>query len=105
MIGNLRTRVGIYHAVTAPDDLGGAVTTWPLLKAVWADIKLQTPRETSRQGRSALTVNYRVVMRFIDNFPERARLMWGGHTLRVVAASDPDGRRERLNLMCEEERQ
>ena len=31
--------------------------------------------------------------------------MWKGRMLRVVAASDPDTRGERLHLICEEEAQ
>lgn len=103
MIGDLRTRVGVYHAVETPDDMGGVATSWPLLKAVWANVKLLAPRQSFGNGRAEITAHYRVIIRFEDGFPERARLMWDGHILRVIAASDPDGRRERLHLICEEE--
>ena len=105
MIAQLRTRVGIYHPVTTPDDLGGSVTTWPLWDAVWADIKMLSPRQTFDNGRAEVTVQYKVILRYRDGFPEGARLIWGERTLRVIAASDPDLRCERLHLICEEERQ
>lgn len=103
MIGDLRARVGVYRALESPDDMGGFLTTWPLYKAVWASVKLLAPRQAFDNGRAEITAHYRVIIRFQDGFPERARLIWGERKLRVVAASDPDGRRERLHLICEEE--
>lgn len=105
MIGQLRSRVGLYHAVVTPDALGGAQTTWQLHRAAWADIRPAAPRSAYEQGRETITMSYRAVIRFEDNFPKRVRMMWGDRILRVLAASDPDGRRERLHLICEEERQ
>lgn len=105
MTRDLRTRIGIYKAVTSPDGFGGATTSWPFWGAAWADVKMLAPRQSFDNGRAELTAHFRVVIRFRDGFPERARLIWGDHRLRVVAASDPDGRRERLHLICEEEQQ
>lgn len=101
----LRTRIGIYRVQTTPDGLGGSTTTWPFWAAAWANIKMLSPRQSFDNGRAEISAHYRVVIRHRDNFPERARLIWGDHTLRVLATSDPDGRRERLHLICEEEQQ
>lgn len=105
MIVQLRTRVGIYYAQSVPDEMGGAVASWPLWGSVWADIRLREPHSSFENGRRVVTRHYRVIIRHRDNFPERARLMWEGRTLSVTAASDPDMRRERLHLICEEELQ
>jgi SPP1 family predicted phage head-tail adaptor len=105
MIGDLRTRLGLYKPQVSADGFGGSVTSWVLNKAIWGAVEPKTLTETRKNGRLAVTQSYRVTIHFQDNFPERARLMWGERMLRVIAASDPDNRRERLHLICEEEQQ
>ena len=103
MIGQLRHRVGIYAPSRVADDLGGTVTSWIYQRAVWAAVTPQALSEIQENGRMSVTQSYRVTLRYRDDFPPLARLIWRGRTLRVVAASDPDTRRERLHLICEEE--
>ncbi|MEE9347596.1 MAG: phage head closure protein [Robiginitomaculum sp.] len=105
MIGDLRTRLGIYAPQITPDALGGAQTSWVLSAQAWAHIKPHNSTDRGENGRAAVTQTYRVTIRHLDNFPERARLIWGDKILRVITASDPDMRRERLHLICEEEQQ
>ena len=105
MIGRLNTRLGLYTASEQPDDLGGVTTQWSLASDLWAAITPRNTTERGQAGRAAVLQTYKVVIRHRDNFPERARLLWGDRTLRVIAASDPDNRRERLHLICEEEAQ
>lgn len=105
MIGRLRTRLGIYVPQTVPDALGGAQTTWTLYGQSWADIRPLSQSERGKDGRAAVLQTYKVVIRHRPDFPERARLLWGARTLRVITASDPDNLRERLHLICEEESQ
>ena len=105
MIGQLRTKLGLYIPQTIPDAFGGAQTSWVLYGAAWAHIKPKTVTERAENGRAAITKTYLVTIRWQRDFPERVRLLWGEHTLRVLSASDPDMRRERLHLICEEEEQ
>jgi len=105
MIGDLRTPLGVYKPELTSDDLGGYVTHWVWHAKVWAHIKPKTLSEQNENGRLKVTQTYRVTIGFRDNFPERARMMWGERLLRVMTSSDPDNRRERLHLMCEEEQQ
>jgi len=105
MIGDLRVRIGLYAPSTTPDELGGSVTTWVFVRSIWAAIQPRALTETRENGRLAVTQSYRVTIRFRKDFPERARFIWGDRILRVIAASDPDTRRERLHLICEEEKQ
>ncbi len=105
MIGHMRNRVGLYTPVETPDDLGGTVTTWTFQRALWAGIRPKALTERLENGKLSVTQTYLVAIRYLPIFPERARLMWKGRILRVVAASDPDTRGERLHLICEEEAQ
>lgn len=105
MIGQLRSRVGLYAPSVIADDLGGTITSWIFMRQLWAAITPKSLSEVRDNGRLAVTQTYRVTIRYRADFPERARLMWQGRILRVVAASDPDTRGERLHLICEEESQ
>jgi len=105
MIGQLRSRLGLYAPVETPDDHGGAKITWAFQRLIWGAVQPRTLTETRENGRLAITQSYRVTIRYRANFPERARLIWGERLLRVIAVSDPDTRGERLHLMCEEEQQ
>ena len=105
MIGHLRTRLGIYKPQLSSDDFGGHITTWIWHRKVWGHIAPRSLSESRENGRLSVTQTYRVTIRFYSDFPERARLMWGERILRVISSSDPDNRRERLHLICEEEQQ
>ena len=105
MIGNLRTRIGLYVPQATPDDLGGVQTNWVLYGQAWAHVRAHNVQERAENGRAAITKTYRITIRWQRDFPERVRLMWDDKTLRVLSASDPDLRRERLHLICEEEEQ
>lgn len=105
MIGDLRSRLGVYKPQLKTDEFGGNNTTWVWHGKVWGHITPRSLTEVRENGRLKVTQSYRVTIRFRPDFPERARLMWGSRILRVVSGSDPDNRRERLHLICEEEQQ
>lgn len=105
MIGQLRSRLGLYAPSVVADDIGGTITTWAFQRVIWGAVEPRTISETRENGKLSVIQSYRVTIRHMADFPERALLLWRGRNLRVVAASDPDTRRERLHLICEEERQ
>ena len=105
MIGQLRTRLGLYTPVETADAHGGAKVTWTFQRLLWGAVEPKQYTERRENGRLAITQTYRVTIRYRPDFPERARLMWGSRLLRIIAASDPDTRGERLHLICEEEQQ
>ncbi|WP_409433483.1 phage head closure protein [Litorimonas sp. RW-G-Af-16] len=103
MIGQLRVRLGLYTPSETQDEFGGASRVWNFKRQLWGAITPKSITEVRDNGRLTVTQSYKVTIRHISPFPERARLIWGDRILRVVAASDPDTRRERLHLICEEE--
>lgn len=105
MIGQLRSRLGLYAPSVVTDDIGGTITTWTFQRVIWGAVEPRSISETRENGKLSVIQTYRVTIRHMADFPERARLMWRGRTLRVVASSDPDTRGERLHLICEEEKQ
>ena len=105
MIGQLRTRLGLYEPAETPDAMGGASVSWLFTQLLWAAVEPKSMVQRLENGRLSTSQSYRVTIRYRTNFPERARLKWGERMLRVIAASDPDTRGERLHLICEEEQQ
>jgi len=103
MIGNLRTRLGLYVPQDTADELGGVQTHWVFLRAFWAQVTPKSISRVSENGRLAITQAYQVTLRYRADFPERAQIIWGHRILRVITHSDPDNRQERLHVMCEEE--
>jgi len=103
MIGDLRIRLGLYVPKDTPDELGGAKIEWEFSRAFWGRVEPRTLTETRENGQLVVTQSYRVTLRYRADFPEEAKLIWGHRILRVLARSDPDNRRERLHLICEED--
>lgn len=102
MIGRLRHRLGLYAPSHVADDLGGTITSWNFQRVIWGAVEPRAISERREDGRLTVSQTYRVTVRYTPDFPALARLMWRGQTLRVIAASDPDARGERLHLICEE---
>ena len=102
MIGQLRHRLGLYAPSVVVDDIGGTITSWTFQRGIWGAVEPKSISEVRENGRLTVTQTYRITIRYRVDFPPRARLVWRGRTLRVVAASDPDTRGERLHLICEE---
>jgi len=59
MIGHMRHRVGLYTPETIADDLGGTVTSWTFVRALWAGIRPKALTETRENGRLAVTQSLR----------------------------------------------
>ncbi len=102
MIGQLRHRIGVYAPSEVRDDVGGTITSWSFQRAVWAMVEPRTISEAVENGRLRVVQSYRITIRHRSDLSHRARVVWQGRTLRVVAVSDPDTRFERLHLICEE---
>ena len=100
MIDRLRERVGLYRANEVPDAQGGHARDWQLAFAAWAGVE---PLGTATEPESGRDLRrYRVTLRHRTDIPDPARIRWRGRTLAVRASDDPDLRRERLHLICED---
>ena len=75
MIGQLRARLGLYLPQETPDNFGGAAITWTFSKAIWAAVIPKTITESQKNGRLTVTQSYNVIIRYVNDFPERGRLM------------------------------
>jgi len=89
MIGQLRTRLGLYIPVETSDDHGGVTTTWRFRRLIWGAVEPKNYTERRENGRLAITQSYRVTIRYRYDFPERARLMCASMIARPRIPSFP----------------
>lgn len=102
-IGALRRRVALERPDDAPDGAGGRVLGFAAMGSAWAEIAPARAVEAVVAGRFDGVVTHRVTIRFRADVGGGWRLVLGERVLRVLAAFDPDERRRRLTLLCEEE--
>lgn len=102
-IGGLRRRVAIERPDEAPDGAGGRLVGWLAAGHAWAEIAPAGANEAAVAGRLDGVATHRVTIRHRADVGGGWRLVAGARVLRVLAAFDPDERRRRLILICEEE--
>jgi len=100
--GRLRRRVTLEAPLDVADDMGGATRGWRLVAMLWAEIESLRGATRLAAGRLEQTITHRVMLRWRDDVTGAMRLRLGARVLLVHAARDPDERRARLVLDCEE---
>jgi head-tail adaptor len=112
--GSLRNRVAI-QAPADPEAVGGQ-DTFGQVTGAWTDVPSAAPdglwgaNVRFLSGREALVAKqatpeatHAVTMRYgAPATPAHRLVLEDGRVLGVVSAGDPDGRRERLELVCQE---
>ena len=100
--GELRDRITIQGASSAPQPGGGKVKTWTDVGLpIWAKIEPLSGGEAFAQGIARNTQFYRVTIRYRSDVTPANRIMWGGVALNIRTAGDPDPRGEALVMTAE----
>ncbi len=101
--GRLRQRLFLEQPVDAPDGAGGLTRGWGLVAAMWGEVRPR--RAAERQFADALRseVTHLVTIRHRDDVRPDMRFTQGARVLRIVAVTDPDGRRAWLACDAVEE--
>jgi SPP1 family predicted phage head-tail adaptor len=101
-VGALRRRVALETPDDVADEIGGVTRGWRVVATVWAQI--ETPRGATRlQGeRLEQVLSHRVTLRWRAGVTGEMRLRLGARVFAIRAVRDPDERRRRLELDCEE---
>lgn len=81
-----------------------ASASWALLATVWAEVKDQQPSRSNavRAGLELGRNQTRVRMRWREDVDATMRIRFGARTLKIVGGPAELGRREFMELMCEE---
>lgn len=101
--GSLRHRVTIQSRSMGQDDYGQPLNTWQDITSVWADIEDLSGREWFQgQQIPSSQVSVRVTIRYRPDIKPDMRLLVENRVLDIKAVLDPTGRRQNLQLMCQE---
>lgn len=101
-VGDLRSRVVLWLPQEAADGFGGVRTTYAAGPALWARVTPLRSAGTPDAAAPGQLVIHRVEIRWRDGIGTGHRIGLGARRLAVRAAFDPDERRRRLVLLCEE---
>ena len=101
-IARLRDMVDIYSFENDIDDYGGAVQRWTKIASVYAEVKGIRGEEFRTQVFTDERVAYSILIRYTDNIfgGMIAKNRSDGRVYNILAARDPNGKREVLELTC-----
>ena len=99
--GDLNRRVTIRRQERAADGQGGYTTVWTDIATISAQVEGLAGRESIiGQTLTGISV-YRVTARYRADILPSDQLRYGSIGLNIRSATDPDGRRERIVIMCD----
>jgi len=104
--GQLRHRLQLQSATTAPDDFGQPIPTWSTYADVWGEVRPLTGREryTAQQVQSSLS--HQVRIRYRGGVAETHRVRWVDKaTIKILdinAVLNTEQRDRELLLLCSE---
>ena|SRR5436305_1212602 len=100
--GELRHKVSIRRPTQVRNAKGGFDQTWPVVCEPWAKVEGIDGRESTMEHTLMGISVYRVTIRWRAGIlqSDQLRLSDGTET-NIRSVADPDGRRERLVIICD----
>lgn len=101
--GELRHRVAIEHPVETQDDYGEPVKEWQKIPSnpdVWAKKEDLSGAELFQAQQINARVTTRFTLRHRSDVDARMQVVCDGAYYHIEAPIDPDGKKERLDLLC-----
>ncbi len=102
VIGELRTRATLESKSQASDGGGGFSESWSALATVWCAIEPLNGNEKPSADQIVSFSRARIRIRFRDDVTAALRLSVGSRIFAIENATDPDGKRRWLDLLCVE---
>lgn len=99
--GDLREQVEIQQQIETPDGAGGRAVSWLTVATVWAQVRAVSGREQIEAGALSNVQAWRVRIRWRSGIGITNRLVYRGTYLNVRSASDPDQRRQWLDILAD----
>ena len=100
--GAMRTRLILEQAVDMADGAGGSLQVWQAIAELWAEVIPLSGGERYAFDQTDALMSFRVRTRFRRDVRPEMRLRWDDRLLDIQAAFDPDGRRQKLECLCQE---
>lgn len=102
-IGHLDRRVQLHAPVVVRDpDYGSEVITYPVTATVWGRVTERDGGETATADRRLIKRSVTVRIRYRADVLSTWRCTVGGRSLAIVGAPLEVGRRQYLDLACED---
>lgn len=98
MLGKMRHRVRVESRTRAGDGMGGAGSTWNLVKIVWAYMRPKTTTETSGRDRIEDRQTYLFTIRYMEGFVPSYRIVYNDETYNVVSVKNMDERDKYMEI-------
>ena len=101
-VGELRNRITIEHPKDAQDDFGEPVKSWtPIVRGrTWAKKEDLSGRELFQAQQISAQVSTQFTLHHRRDVDARMRVVSDDVLYSIKSVQDPDGRRERLLLLC-----
>lgn len=101
-VGALRRRLILEAPAATPDGIGGAIQSFAVVAAFWAQVQWLSGSERWRGGRPEQFATHRVILRWRAGMDAGQRLRDGERLYEIRTIGDPDGGRRRLVALVEE---
>jgi SPP1 family predicted phage head-tail adaptor len=101
-IGRLRQRLTLEAPAEVDDGAGGVSRSFVALATVWAAVIPTAAVEIAEADRVSQRVTHRITLRWRAGVTAAMRFTKGARVWRIMAATDPDGTRRRLDCLAEE---
>jgi SPP1 family predicted phage head-tail adaptor len=102
LIGAMRERITLQKKVATPDGQGGHTVAYAVRAVVAAAFEALTGREAIAAQQVTATFDRAIVIRYRADVSVTDRVVWGGVTLQILTAVDPDDDNRFLRLTCTE---
>lgn len=101
-IGQMRRRLTIEIPVETADGAGGVVRSFASIGTVWAQVNWRGGNERWIAGRPEQVGQIRITMRWRAGMNAGMQMRDGTRVFVITSLGDPDGSRNRLELICNE---
>lgn len=99
--GKFHERVKLQAKAVTRNSIGEEVVAWADQAIVWGDVRPVRGREFFAAAQMQATVDTVISIRFRADVVPEWRVQWRGQPYDIRSVIDVDGRRERLELMCQ----
>ncbi|PYG59517.1 phage head closure protein [Rhizobium sp. UGM030330-04] len=101
--GRLTARLELEMRTEMPDEQGGALERWDVLRSLWAAIEPVSEASHERASAEGVTITHRVWLTWRSDIAAGMRFRKGRRILCIRTVMDPDETRRFIVCRCEEE--
>ncbi|PZU13813.1 MAG: hypothetical protein DI606_04405 [Sphingobium sp.] len=99
--GELNRRIFLQMPVRAPNGRGGFTKGWSAPRPVRAKMVMLKGDEALQHNLVRKRQVWRVTLRYWPDIDVECRATYRGEVLAITSCDDPDGKRERIEMICE----